>query len=108
MSTDPSPEPIQLESLFTGAVKEFENGLGSNLTQLTNELKNCKSADDVIKILEEKLQEQKKAFRNFRGDDSKLMTYLKRTVHVLHSLSTSGVLGGISLVPLLVCLLASH
>jgi hypothetical protein len=94
MPTNPSPDLIKLDSPFNQAVKKFENGQGANSTQLTNELKNCESADDVIRILEDKLQEQKEAFRNFRGDDDKLMTYLKRTVHVLHSLSTGGVLVG--------------
>ena len=94
MSTNPSPE---LKSLFETALNEFEKRAGSNLVQhqVTDRLMNCKSADSVIDVL----QEQAQAFRNFRGDDGKLMTWLKRTVTALFTLSTSGVLGeGIGLV----------
>ena len=94
MSTNPSPE---LKSLFETALNEFEKRAGSNLVQhqIIDRLMNCESADSVIDVL----QEQAQAFRNFRGDDGKLMTWLKRTVNALYTLSTSGVLGeGIGLV----------
>ena len=94
MSTNPSPE---LKSLFETALNEFEKRAGSNLVQhqIIDRLVNCESADSVIDVL----QEQAQAFRNFRGDDGKLMTWLKRTVNALFTLSTSGVLGeGIGLV----------
>ena len=94
MSIDPSPE---LKSLFETALNEFEKRAGSNLVQhqIIDRLMNCESADSVIDVL----QEQAQAFRNFRGDDGKLMTWLKRTVNALYTLSTSGVLGeGIGLV----------
>jgi hypothetical protein len=94
MSTNPSPE---LKSLFEAALNEFEKRAGTNLVQhqIIDKLVNCESADSVIDVL----QEQAQAFRNFRGDDGKLMTWLKRTVGVLYTLSTSGVLGeGIGLV----------
>ena len=94
MSTNPSPE---LKSLFETALNEFEKRAGSNLVQhqVIDRLTNCESADSVIDVL----QEQAQAFRNFRGDDGKLMTWLKRTVTALFTLSTSGVLGeGIGLV----------
>ncbi len=94
MSTDPPPE---LKSLFEAALNEFENRTGSNLIQhqIIDKLVNCRSADSVIDVL----QEQAYEFRNFRGDDGKVMTWLKRTVSVLYTLSTSTVLGeGIGLV----------
>jgi hypothetical protein len=94
MSTNPFPE---LKSLLETALNEFEKRAGSNLVQhqIVDKLVNCESADSVIDVL----QEQAQAFRNFRGDDGKLMTWLKRTVNVLYTLSTSGVLGeGIGLV----------
>ena len=89
MSVNPSPE---LKSLFEAALNEFGNRTGTNLAQhqVIDKLVNCRSADSVIDVL----QEQAQAFRNFRGDDGKLMIWLKRTVDVLHTLSTSGVLGG--------------
>lgn len=94
MSISPSPE---LKSLFEAALNEFENRTGTNLVQhqVINKLVNCQSADSVIDLL----QEQAKAFRNFRRDDGRVMTWLKQIVDVLHNLSTSGVLGeGIGLV----------
>ena len=94
MSTNSS---LELKLLFETALNEFEKRAGSNLTQhqIIDKLVNCESADSVIDVL----QEQAQAFRNFRGDDGKLMTWLKRTVNVLYTLSTSGVLGeGIGLV----------
>ena len=94
MSIDPSPE---LKSLFEAALIEFENRTGTNLVQhqVIDKLVNCRSVDSVIDVL----QEQALAFRNFRGDDGRFMTWLKQTVNVLDSLSTSGVLGeGIGLV----------
>jgi hypothetical protein len=100
MSIYPSPE---LKSLFEAALEEFEKRAGTNLLkqwhQIVDKLENCQSADSVIDVLQEEAQ----AFRNFRGDDSdgKLMTWLKRTVNVLHILSTSSILGeGIGLVRL--------
>ena len=35
------------------------------------------------------LQQQARAFTEFRGDNGKVMESLKRTVHVLHALSTN-------------------
>jgi hypothetical protein len=89
MSTDPSPE---LEFIFKTALKEFERRAGTNLAQhqILDKIKNCKSADCVIKVL----QEQAQTFRSFRGDDGKVMMWLKRTVNVLYGLATSSVLSG--------------
>ena len=89
MSTNTSPE---LKSLFEAALNEFEKRAGTSLVQhqIIDKLVNCESADSVIDVL----QEQAQTFRNFRGDDGKVMTWLKRTVNVLHALSTSGVLSG--------------
>ena len=88
MSINPSPE---LKSLFEAALSEFEKRAGTNLLrhQIIDRLTNSESVDSVTDIL----QGQAQAFRTWRGDDGKLMTWLKRTVQVLHSLSTSGVLG---------------
>ena len=89
MSNNPPPE---LKSLFESALNEFEKRAGTNLVQhpIIDKLKNCESADSVI----DALQEQAQVFRNFRGDDGKLMMWTKRTVNVVYTLSTSGVLGG--------------
>jgi hypothetical protein len=100
MSINPSPE---LKSLFEAALNDFENRTGTNLVQhqIIDELVNCQSADSVIDVL----QKQAQAFRNFRGDDGRVMTWLKQTVNVLDSLSSTGVLGeGIGLV----CIYSLH
>ena len=99
MSTNPSPD---LKSLFQAALNEFESRSGTNLIQhqIIRKLVNCQSAESVIHVL----QEQAQAFRNFRGDDGKIMTWLKRTVNVLYTLSTSSVLSaGIGLVSIYSC-----
>jgi hypothetical protein len=96
MSINPSSE---LKALFEVALDEFEKRAGTNLLQhqIIDNLVNCESADSIIDVL----QGQAQAFRNFRGDDGKLMIWLKRTVNVLHILSTSSILGeGIGLVRL--------
>ena len=89
MSINSSPE---LSSLFEAALNEFEKRSGTNLAQhqTIHKLVNCESANSVIDVL----QEQAQAFRKFRGDDGGVMTWLKRTVDVLYSLSTYGMLGG--------------
>ena len=96
MTLNPSPE---LKSLFESALNEFEQRAETNLFrhEVIDKLVNCESADSVVDVL----QEQAHAFRNFRGDDGKLKTWLKRTVNVLYSLSTSSVLTGA--ITLLVC-----
>ncbi len=91
MSSDPTSES-NLRSLFETALREYEKQAETNLldNSLTIKLQNCDSADAISTVL----QEQAQAFRRFRGDNGKLNKWLKRTVHVLHTLSTSSVLGG--------------
>ena len=88
MSVNP---PLELKSLFETALNEFEKRAETNLIQhlIIDKLKNCESADSVTNVL----QEQAHSFRNFRGDDGKVMMWLKRTVGVVYALSTGGVLG---------------
>jgi hypothetical protein len=87
MSTSP-----ELKSFFESALNEFEKRAGTNLLQhqIIDKLVYCESADSVIDVL----REQAQAFRSFRGGDGKLMTWLKRTVNILYSLSTSDVISG--------------
>src|SRR6266404_8360118 len=93
MSSSPSSES-NLRSLFETALREYEKQAGTNLLDTGNsliiKLQNCDSTDNINAVL----QEQAQAFRRFRGDNGKLNKWLKRTVHVLHTLSTSSVLGG--------------
>ncbi|KAH9083702.1 hypothetical protein EDB83DRAFT_38370 [Lactarius deliciosus] len=92
MSLDPLSESnIRLRSLFETALKEYEKKAGTILLDnpLTIKLQNCNSAEAINDVL----QEQAEAFHEFRGNDEKFAKWLKRTVHVLHTLSTSSVLG---------------
>ena len=96
MSSDPTSES-NLRSFFETALREYEKQAGTNLldNSFTIKLRNCDSPDDINAIL----QEQAQAFHKFRGDNGKMSTWLKRTVHVLHTLFTSSALGeGIGLV----------
>lgn len=90
MSYDPVSES-NLRSLFETALKEYEKQAGTNLldNRLIIQLQSCDSADAISAVL----QEQAQAFHTFRGGDGKLIGWLKRTVHVLYTLSTSSVLG---------------
>jgi hypothetical protein len=69
--------PPQLKSPFETALNEFEKRAGSGLLQhqLINKLINCQSADSVTEVL----QEQAQALSIFRGDDGKLVKWLKQT-----------------------------
>ncbi|KAH8994000.1 hypothetical protein EDB92DRAFT_1852164 [Lactarius akahatsu] len=92
MSLDPLSESnIRLRSLFETALKEYEKKAGTILLDnpLTIKLQNCNSAEAINDVLQEQVQ----AFQKFRGNDGKFAKWLKRTVHVLHTLSTSSVLG---------------
>jgi hypothetical protein len=90
MSVHPS-----LRSLFETALNEFESRTGINLVQhqVFNRLVACESIESVIDIL----QEQSKPLCSSLENDNTLMKGIKRTVHVLHFLSTNHiVVSGIS------------
>lgn len=96
MSSDPVAKS-NLGALFDAALKEYEKQAGTNLLDngLIIQLQSCESADAISAVL----QEQAQALRMFRGGDGKLISWLKRTVNVLHALSTSSALGaGVGLV----------
>lgn len=75
-----------LHELFENALKEYEGRAGTKLVEneLAIKLKTCDSASSVIEVL----QTEALKFHKFRGDDGKMMKWLKRIVHVLHALST--------------------
>ena len=92
----PSP-PSSFPLLFEYALQDYENQTGTKLVDhpLANQLESCHSLDSITAIL----HGQARNFREFRGDDGRIMKSLKCTVNVLYTLSTSTVLGGsISLV----------
>jgi hypothetical protein len=91
----PSSSPFL--DLFNAALQDYENQTGTELVEhpLAKQLESCESVGSITTIL----QEQTQKFREFRGDDGKLMKSLKSSVDVLCMLSTCTVLGeGIGLV----------
>ena len=101
--SSPSPNPIgsfsQFQDVFDAALREYSQKTGKDIATdpLTIKLLRCDSSEAVLEIL----QEQARAFDQFRNGDRKvqLMRRLKPTVDILLGLSTSGVFGeGIGLV----------
>ena len=84
-----SESNIQL--LFETALREYEKQAGTNLldNHLIIRLQSCGSVDEISTVIQEHAQ----AFHKFRGSDGRVTNWLKRTVHVLHTLSTSSALG---------------
>ena len=74
------------QSLFDAALRNYEKQTGMKLIEhpLARKLENCNSVESITAVLEE----QARAFSEFRRDDDKVMKPLKRVVQVLHSLST--------------------
>ena len=85
------PPGSMLQSLFEAALHNYEEQTGMKLIDhpLARQLENCNSVESITEVL----QEQARAFTEFRRDDSKVMKPLKRVVHVVHALSTSLVRG---------------
>jgi hypothetical protein len=92
------PDPSSSFQLLIGkALLDYEKQTGTKLADhpLAKQIETCDSVDSVTLVLEEQAQ----AFREFRGDDGKIMKSLKSVVRVLHALSTSTALSeGIGLV----------
>ena len=87
----------RLQFLFDAALQSYEKQTGLKLIDhpLARQLENCHTVDSVMEIL----QHQARALTGFREDDGRVMSSLKRIVHVLHALSTTTILGeGIGLV----------
>ena len=76
-----------LESHFDAALRDYEKQTGMKLIEhpLARQLENCNSVESITAVL----QEQARAFSEFRRDDDKVMKPLKRVVHVLHAISTN-------------------
>jgi hypothetical protein len=93
MSTSNNP-PLKLKLLFEEALNEFDKRAlpETNLIQhkIVEKLKKCKSANSVIDVLREQAQD----FRDYREKGGVIMDCLKPVVQILHTLSTSSVLGG--------------
>jgi len=94
MSLSPSASFLLL---YNSALRDYTTQTGTNLVDHTfaKQLEKCESVDSISSLL----QENVRRFREFRREDGKIAKSLKCAVHVLHTLSTSTVLGeGIGLV----------
>jgi len=83
--------------LYNSALQDYTTQTGANLIDhpFAKQLEKCESVDAISSLLLENVRR----FHEFRTEDGKIIKSLKRAVHVLHTLSTSTVLGeGIGLV----------
>ena len=95
MNQPSSPSALQL--LFDIALQDYEKQTGTKLVDhdLAKQLEICNSVDSITTFL----QNRARAFREFRGEDEKVMRFLRHVVHVLYTLSANATLGeGIGLV----------
>jgi len=86
------------ESIFNAALENYAKRSGTKLDEhhpLVKQLENCNSVDSISSTI----HEHARRFREFRGEDGKMMKSVKGAVQVLYTLSTSTVLGeGIGIV----------
>ena len=75
------------QRLFNAALQDYQNQTGSSLIDhpFAKQLESCDSVDSITAILEEQTQ----IFRDFRGDDGKLVKSIKYSVNVLYTLSSN-------------------
>jgi hypothetical protein len=77
--------------LFDSALQEYQSQTGTSLAShpLAAKLQDCDSIESITTVL----QEQARAFSEFRGGDGRVMKSLKTVVSVVYTLSVSTVLG---------------
>ena len=85
-----SSSSSSFQPLFNAALQDYAKKTGTKLDDhpLAKQLEHCDSVDSISSVLQEHAQR----FHEFRGEDGKIMTSLKSTVHILYTLSTSAVL----------------
>ena len=78
----------QFKAILDAALSEYKTKTGNDLTDnpLAKELKNCKSSEAVLNII----QRQAKAFDKFRDGNKWLMKWIGPSVDVLFTISTLG------------------
>ena len=81
------------QGLFNAALQNYENQTGTKLVEypFAKQLETCESAESIAIVL----QEQAQKFRKFRGNDGKIMKFLKSSVDVLYPLFNSTVVAGL-------------
>jgi hypothetical protein len=88
---DHQSQSSRFRVLFESALQDYQIQTGTTLPNhpLAEKLQYCNSVESVTAVL----QEQARAFIEFRGGDGRIMKSLKNVVSVLDSLSTSTHLG---------------
>ncbi|KAH8987317.1 hypothetical protein EDB92DRAFT_1142390 [Lactarius akahatsu] len=97
-STQIPDSSSQFKSILDGALTEYKKKTGNDLLDnwLAKELQSCDSAEAVLDII----QSHAEAFDKFRNGDNKLMKWIRSSVHVLYTISsTLGEGVGIALPP---------
>jgi len=87
---DPS-QSSRFRLLFESALQEYQKQTGTTLVNhpIAEKLQDCDSIESVTAVL----QEQARAFSEFRDGDGRVMKSLKAVVSVVYTLSVSTVLG---------------
>ncbi|KAH9022772.1 hypothetical protein EDB85DRAFT_1895099 [Lactarius pseudohatsudake] len=87
LSSQASVSYSQFESTINAALNEFKEKTRKNLLDdwLAKELQSCDSVEAVMDII----QGQAKAFDKFRNGGSKLMKWIRSSVHVLYTISAA-------------------
>jgi hypothetical protein len=81
----------RFQVLFESALQDYQSQTGTTLANhsLAAKFQYCDAVESITAVL----QEQARAFTEFRGDDGKIMKCLQGVVSVLYTLSTSTALG---------------
>ena len=80
----------RLRALFAAALQDYQSQTGTALVNhpLAEKLQNCHSVESVTAVL----QDQARAFNEFREDGGRVAKSLKGIVSVLYTLSSSAAL----------------
>ncbi|KAH8987329.1 hypothetical protein EDB92DRAFT_1818002 [Lactarius akahatsu] len=86
-SSQTSVSSSQFESIISAVLNEFKEKTGKNLLDdwLAKELQSCDSVEAVMDII----QGQARAFDKFMTGGSKLMKWVRSSVHVLYTISAA-------------------
>ena len=87
------PQSSRFRLLLESALQEYQTRTGTTLARhpLAVKLQHCDSIESITTVL----QEQARAFSEFRGGDGRVMKSLKAVVSVVHTLSVSAALGDV-------------
>ena len=84
-------QSFRFRLLFESALREYQTQTGTTLSNhpLAEKLQDCDSIESITALL----QEQARAFSEFRGGDGRVMKSLNTVVSVVHTLSVGALPG---------------